>query len=379
MKLKILTPLVVFPLFCSAQLLFEDNFETGLDNWEVENIGIAEIITTEDKLHKSVLQLTPNKTAECILVKDSDKWDKVVIKGEALFPTDRHDYLGLVYNYNKTERADFGCIYIKGKGSYIRVNPHRDGNASRALYEEYRTPLANDAEIKKNKWFSFKAEIIDAECHFYVTDMKTPKVVFQHYEYPKGKLGFKPRLAGGEVWMDNISIERIDDFSYVAPMSQTDINYNREALINNWKALGPFSKRINEVEGSTKNQTLRVDGQKFEWKNFSTDVRGCLLAGKISRFKTNQKLVYFSTQINSNKNKQIKIHFGSLNNLHVWVNSNYIGLIEKQKLAWFDFFENSEHSGQSLPITLDKGANRILVLVEGGNYSGDGFYSHVNN
>ncbi|KAA3621182.1 MAG: hypothetical protein DWQ02_28195, partial [Bacteroidetes bacterium] len=92
-----------------GQTLFYENFEEGLANWNYQEPGIAQIIETEDSTHKSVLKLTPNRSAECVLVKDSDQWDKIVIKGEALFPTELHDYLGLVYKYHEADRTDFGC------------------------------------------------------------------------------------------------------------------------------------------------------------------------------------------------------------------------------------------------------------------------------
>lgn len=360
-----------------GQALFHDDFETDLGQWEYQEPGIAQIIKTGDLTHGSVLKLTPNRTAECVLIKDSDKWESIVIRGQALFPSDQHDYLGLVYNYHETDRIDFGCIYIKGKGSYIRVNPHRDGNASRALYEEYKTALTGNSEIKVNQWFSFKAEIIGSECHFYVTDMKKPKVVFKYFEYTKGKIGFKPRLVGGEVWLDNISVDQIESFSHSTSTVSNEIEYRKEVMINDWEALGPFCKRIPEIEKSRENGPIVIDEEEYDWSNFAIDTRGCLVAGKICRFSTNQKLAYFSTQVNSEKNTQTEVQFSSLNNLHVWVNSKYIGTIEKQRHAWFDFFQNPEHVGNNLPIVLRKGTNRILVLVEGGNYSGDGFYSFI--
>ena len=124
-----------------------------------------------DANHKSILKLTPNKTAECVVLKNSDKWNGVLIEGEVLFPNDRHNYFGLVYNYQDDERKDFGCIYLKGNDSYIRVNPHRDGNASRTLYEEFKTDLTGSQKININEWIPFKAEIIGSECHFYIKDL----------------------------------------------------------------------------------------------------------------------------------------------------------------------------------------------------------------
>lgn len=360
-----------------GQELFHDDFEADLGQWEYQKPGIAQIIETADIAHRSVLQLTPNKSAESVLIKGSDTWKNVVIEGQALFPTDQHDYLGLVYNYQENDRTDFGCIYIKGKGSYIRVNPHRDGNASRALYEEYKTPLAENAAIKVNQWFSFKAEIIGSECHFYVADMDRPKVIFKYFEYSKGKIGFKPRLVGGEVWLDDISVNQIEGFSYAT--ASDAITYHRDTMINDWNALGPFSTRIAEAEKSKEDVPIVMDGQEYAWSDVTTDARGCLVAGKVCRYATDEKLAYFSTEIDSEKQTQTEIQFSSMNTLHVWVNSTYVGVIEKQRHAWFDAFQEEAHAGNGLPIALQKGKNRILVLVEGGNYSGDGFYAHMKN
>lgn len=379
MNNKLIT--LTFFLFLSAgifgQALFFDDFEADLEQWDYLEPGIAQIIKTEDPNHKSVLKLSPIGTAECVLIRGSDKWERIAITGQALFSSDQHDYMGLVYNYHEADRIDFGCIYIKGKGSYIRVNPHRDGNASRALYEEYKTALTGETEVKVNQWFSFKAEIIGPECHFYVKDMNKPKVVFKNFEYAKGKIGFKPRLVGGEVWLDNISVDKIEDFSYTESKQSPEIEYLEDLMITDWKALGPFNKRIVEVESSEENRSIVFDDQEYNWLEFATDERGCLVAGKVCRYSSDQKFAYFSTQINSEKKLQTEIQFSSLNNLSVWVNSKYIGEIEKQKHAWFDFFQNPEHAGNSLPITLRKGTNRILLVVEGANYSGDGFYSHI--
>ena len=72
------------------------------------------------------------------------------------------------------------------------------------LYEEYRVELTGDAEIRVGEWQRFAAEIVGNTCHFYVADMKTPKLTFDHYEHDFGLVGFKPRVVGGDVWLDNV-------------------------------------------------------------------------------------------------------------------------------------------------------------------------------
>ncbi len=102
-----------------------------------------------------------------------------------------------------------------------------------------------------------------------------------------------------------------------------------------------------------------------------------MVAGKLCRFSTDEKYAYFSTIIQSDEVLKSELQFSSLNNLHIWVNSVYVDMIEKQKYAWYDFNRNTEHAGRSVFINLKEGDNRILILVEGANYSGDGFYSHI--
>jgi hypothetical protein len=368
--------LILYNLSVSGQNIFFDDFETNLSKWEYSDSGLVQITDTNDSIHRSVLKLIPNKTSDCILIKNSDKWSEVLIEGQVLFPTDKHNYLGLVYNYNQNERIDFGCIYIKGNDSYIRVNPHRDGNASRALYEEYKTNLIEEVKIKSNVWVSFKAEIIGSECHFYVQDMKKPKVIFKHFEYSSGKLGFKPRFAGGECWLDNIQVNQIAEFSYTKPENHDSFDYQKESMLNRWKAIGPFCERIAQIE-EQRFDSLIIDEKEYRWYNFQTDDRGCLVVGKICRYSTNQRYAYFSTTVETDTATIGELTFSSLNNLQVWVNSKFIGSVEKQKYAWYDFVKNPEHKGKSLPIKLRKGTNTILILVEGANYSGDGFYAQI--
>lgn len=380
MKHKHIT-ITLFFLFNTAiafsQNLFYESFENGLINWQYTDSNIVQLFETQDTLHNTILKLIPNRTSDCLLIKNSDQWDSVMIEGEVLFPTNQHNYLGLVYNYQKRERKDFGCIYIKGNGSYVRVNPHRDGNASRALYEEYKTKLKEDRAIIINKWIPFKAEIIGSEIHFYVKNMSEPVVVFNDLEFSNGMIGFKPRFAGAECWLDNIKVRKIVEFSNSDKYSCKSHVYEKENMLYNWHAIGPFNKRLNEIETANSENSVILDKNNYNWFKFDTDARGCIVAGKICRYTTNEKFAYFSTTISYDKATKANLMFSTLNNLHVWVNSEYLGMVDKQKYAWYDFDTNMDHNGRSIPVIFKKGTNRILILVEGANYSGDGFYSKI--
>ena len=357
----------------NAQTLFFDDFENGLNNWEYKDNNLCRLQQSSDTSHKKVLELTPNRTANCILIIESQKWNAFSIEGDILFPTDEHNYMGFVFNFkHKNNRDDFGCIYIKGNGSYIRVNPHYDGNASRDIYEEYKTPLTDNDKIIINKWIRFKAEIIENTCHFYVNDMKVPKIIFNYDENNEGLTGFKPRFAGGVCQIDNISVKKIKKFSYSDDNIHSNIQYLPDSLITSWRITGPYNQRIADIENGK-------DSNDYKWKVFDSDYRGCNVAGKICRYSTDEKYCYYLTEINSVDEGTFSLKFSSTDILHIWVNDRYEGKIENQMYVWYDFFRNPDHSGNEIKVELKKGINKILLLVEGGHYGGDGFYTFLKN
>ena len=78
----------------------------------------------------------------------SADWDGVRLEGEVLFPDDDHNYLGFIYGYQRTgDRIDFGSLYIKGNGSYVQGNTHRDTNVGRTYLPEARTDLVGPHAI----------------------------------------------------------------------------------------------------------------------------------------------------------------------------------------------------------------------------------------
>jgi hypothetical protein len=178
------------------KISFQDDFEKGMDKWDLVNPPKVRIIESGDSGHGKVLALYAGAPVHA-LIKDSERWTNIKIEGDVLFPENEHNYMGLIYNYNVNgSRADYGCIYIKGNGSYIRVNPHRDYQVSRTIYEEYKTALTGLSAIIPGQWQHFKAEIMGSICHFYVGDMETPKITFNFHEYTSGQVGFEPRVYG---------------------------------------------------------------------------------------------------------------------------------------------------------------------------------------
>src|SRR5262245_44206756 len=114
-----------------AAVLLREDFEDGLDRWELIGSGTARLAASGDARHNTVLELAPNGDA-AVLIRGSDRWPRVRLEGEMRFPTEDESYLGLVYAHTaRAGRQDFGLIYVKGDDSYLQVNPHRDFNVSR--------------------------------------------------------------------------------------------------------------------------------------------------------------------------------------------------------------------------------------------------------
>ena len=286
-------------------------------------------------------------------------------------------------NYNARDtRVDYGCIYIKGNGSYIRVNPHRDGHVSRTLHEEYKTPLNGDSAIIIREWQHFKAELMGSVLHFYVGDMDTPKVTFNFHEFSSGRIGFEPRVSGSECWIDNIAVSSITGFNYKGPVLPSHIEHKPKELITQWQSIGPFRRRVEQIEkeGFPPNERVTVGKESYEWKPFKADGRGCVVGGRIIEWMSKRTNAYFYSGITSDAAQKAKLMFSTTNDLKVWLNSQYIGEIERTQFAWYDFWENAEHAGSELDIMLTKGANHLLILERGlgfRGYSGDGFYARI--
>jgi hypothetical protein len=103
----------------------------------------------------------------------------VRMEGRFLFPTEGDGYLGFIYNHQKgSARADFGVIYVKSNGSYVRVSPHYDGNPSWRLYEEMKTPPEGDRKIQPYTWYDFRLDVHDHTATLFIGDMENPVVSF---------------------------------------------------------------------------------------------------------------------------------------------------------------------------------------------------------
>lgn len=383
---------------------FYDDFENGSGKWEFTTPFKIAIKDSGDPAHGKVLAMSTGGPMVYALVKGSDDWTNVRIEGDLCFPQGFSHYLGIIYNYREIkDRADFGSVFVYGRyldptnpwtqgktevppkmdfiGDIILPNPHRDSNACRLLYPEYKVELKGDDTVKPGHWYRFKLETIGNECHFYLHDMKNPKLTFAHHEFDSGKVGFKPRYGGYPTWVDNVRITSIDKFAYQGPVVPAGIVYHRDKMINRWHALGPVCEQLTAVEegGYDPKATYTNYGRVHKWQDLDTDDRGCLHPGRvIDRFSGNW-YGYFHTEIVSDQDKDVTLEFSSANRLTPWLNGEPLAVVSPSKRIWHDYLVNPEHKGTTVKARLKKGKNQLLMLVRGGRYGGDGFYTALRD
>ncbi len=379
----------IIPNSHASELLFSDNFESDLSGWDLRGAHAIEIRDSRDAEHGQVLVLQPDG-AVYALVKESDRWDGIRVEGEVFFPDDENSYFGLIYNFTENgSRVDFGELYLKGNGSYIRANPGRDGNVSRLLYEEYKTPLRGDEAIQIKKWHHFKAEIMAGVCHFYVGDKLTPKVTFGLFEHTSGRVGFKPRIVGGPIWIDNIKIRSIEHLSYNGPLLP-EIVYEPDSLITEWEVIGPLTKPVQEIEwsGDPSKTEIQSGQARYSWKPFQVDARGAVITGRITEYTGQRTVAYFRTILESETPKTVVLHFSSVDEIAIWVNGRFNGFVYRDGYistpkndwnAWYDFWKNPEHAGRKVPVELKSGANQIVLRVRNGQFASGGFFLRLES
>jgi hypothetical protein len=355
--------------------LFFDDFEGDLSGWE---IGDPEVIRTRDSGDPEcgrVLELAPTDARLAALMRGSEEWQGYRVEGFFLFPTNEHNYLGLVYNLVETDgRVDLGSIYVKGNGSYIRVNPRRDWNPARMLYEEWRVALTGEDAVRIGEWHHFAAEVVGNACHPYVGDAPEPKVTFDLYENDRGKAGFKPRVIGGPVWIDDVLVTDIDGFGYEGPRRPEGLDFRPEEMVTDWDVLGPLTRAHPDLERSPSpvEQAVRENGREHRWRPFDTDARGALVTGRVVDFLGPRTVAYFATTIRVDE--PTALHVSTIDDLAVWLNGRFEGYYDRDRFAWHDFGRNPRHPLDPGPLMLPPGENTVLFRVRGGVYASGGFF-----
>ena len=385
-------PFYLFPVFVlvlsgpssgaaqATRVLFEEDFEGDLDAWVFPNGLGHELIGSGDSAHGTVLSLRTRDRVALALIRGSELWGDVRFEGQVLFPEDVHNYLGFVYRYAEVDgRKDCGSLYIKGNGSYIRVNPHRDLNMGRTLYEEFRTPLIGDAAIEIGAWQSFALEVVGNEAHLYVGDMAEPQITFPFWETDQGAFGFKPRNPGGAVWVDALRVTAIDGFTYAGP-PLPDPDYDTSDLVIRWDVLGPLTSFYPEVEMRPFDPDLAIrDGDRtVRWRPFEADPRGAVLTGKITDHEGPRRIAYFHATVMSDRAVDVPFGMSSVDDLSIWLNGQFVDFFSGGRLAWWDFRTNDEHrvdgGVEGGTARLLEGENHILLRVVGGTYATGGFF-----
>ncbi|MDH3628045.1 MAG: hypothetical protein OEV00_07275 [Acidobacteriota bacterium] len=379
--LAVITWLTVTALSCAVtdavpQVRFTDDFEGDLVGWRLLGEHAIRTVDSGDPVHGRVLELQPDGKV-LALIEGSDQWGGLSLAGEMLFPDDADNYLGFVYNYTESNsRSDFGSLYIKGNGSYIRANPWRDGNVSRLLYEEYNTPLTGDNAIRIGEWRTFRAEIVGNEIHLYVGDMSVPRVTFDLYEHASGLAGFGPRIVGYPVWIDNVTATSIAGFSYTGP-AIPGIEYEASSLLTDWQVIGPLARPDEAFE--------RANDEGHPWKPFRTDARGAVVTGRLTEYEGGRSVAYFRTTIESETQRDAVLHISTTDELALFVNDRFQGFVYRDGYisgdndwnAWHDFWKNPEHEGRKVGLELQPGANRIVFRVRNGQFASGGFFAKL--
>jgi hypothetical protein len=357
----------------AEESLARDDFEDDLSQWlTVGPHGNVRIVPQAGAgADNHVLELVPQR-GEFVhtLLRGSEGWTNVRIEGRVLFPTNGDGYLGLIYNHRRQgSRTDFGCIYIKSNGSYIRVSPHRDGNPSWRLYEELKVPLEGSRKIAPNRWYRFRLDVVGREARFAFEELAQPLVRFDGIEMDRGAIGLEARPGRGDpVWVDDIVVRRLgaipttDPEAGAKPMSPT--------LLTHWEVFGPFARPSDAVEAGGGTPLPR---------SVVADKRGMVITGRITDFVGGDRhLAYLRSTLDGGKDGARRdLVFSSANRIDAWLDGRHLATMEPQDYAWTDFLSTPEHVAARLSVTLSPGPNILLLRVDGNRFAGGGFLAAV--
>jgi hypothetical protein len=347
--------------------VFSDTFDRGLTRWRVHGDGVR-VRDSGDRLHGQVLELSPSGDV-AVLIPGSERWGRLRMEGEMLFPTDVDNYLGFIYNFRQRgPRMDFGLVYIKGNEGYLQANPHRDFNVSRTIYPEMRAALAGPAAVAAGRWQRFAIELDGRACHVYVGGTHTPHMTFDHFELTSGAIGLQPRSVGGDVWVDNVTVRLIPRLSHAGGPVPV-VRYRREALLHDWQVAGPFDRTRDDV-------ARRPDAGP--WRALATDGRGAVVTGAVVDYHGPNTVAYFRAQVIAAAPAERRLQLSTADDLAIWVNGRFHWFLPRQAAAWFDFFANPAHAGHTVPLSLRAGINNIVIRVRGGVYATGGFFARVS-
>jgi hypothetical protein len=316
-----------------------------------------------------VLELLPNGALVRALIRDSGNWPRIAVEGDMLFPDRGQSYLGFLWGHQvRDSRSSYGNIYLKGNDSYSQVNPHWDHNPVREMYPEYSAMLQGADRIRIGEWHRFRIELVDGAVHFYAGSSTTPRLTFDQFGAQRGDIGFRPRVVGSRVWIDNIRVTAIERFS--APAARPPIETARHKLITAWEVFGPLAQADETLELGRAHEAKSPD-----WNPFPTDPRGAVVAARIIDYLGPRAIAYFRSRIHSDSARTVTLRLASLNHAAVWLNGRFLGHANPVTTAWYDIAADSTRPHINAPLRLQAGENILVLRLRGGQYASGGFYA----
>jgi len=358
-------------------LLLEEDFESGISRWSLDNADSITIVSEPDSDGNRVLLLTPEEdTFTHAILEESSDWSDIRVEGRFLFPSEGDGYLGLIYNYQQMRgddglaRMDFGCIYIKSNGSYVRVSPHYDGNPSWRLYEEYRFDLVGDRRIEVGRWYEFRLDVRGRAAELFIEDMSVPVVRFEQTPNASGAIGLEARPGGGEpVWVDDVRVSELSSGAGAVRSPATSQSAGR-ARGARWEILGPF-----DSEESFDFETPELAAG--DWQSIRPDPHGLFITGRTTQYRSgDHDVAYLRTRFGVSELQAAPtwLAISSANRLDVWLNGYYRGTVAGESFIWSDYLTSKTHPGARIPLLPDIGENKILIRVHGRRFAGGGLY-----
>lgn len=356
----------LFPLLCLADenTFTGDDFEQGMADWYVDQQGQVEIVT-EPGTSNQVLQLTPKKREfVSALFKGKADWENFRYSGRFLFPADGDGYLGFIYHHQQSAtRTDFGCLYVKSNGSYVRASPHYDGNPSWRLYEDFKFDLSGERRIEVGTWYTFRLDLQGGLAKLYIEDMTTPVMAFGLAPNQRGAIGLEARPGGGEaVWVDDIIIRELPTVD--SP------SHHQITTDQSWEIYGP-------VEPGEGNSQVLPEFEEEGWRPFLPDPRGALITGASTQFHSGEKdVVYLRTRVQVAEGQAGPNWLGvsTANRLDVWFRGFYRGTVAEERFIWADFLTSKQHPGARLSLLPVVGSNELIIRVDGRRFAGGGLF-----
>lgn len=355
--------------------LLIDDFESGLDRWTTESPDGIEVVLEPDSTNH-VLQLTPKRRGYVhTLIANSTDWRDVRFEGRFLFPTEGDGYLGFLYNHQeKPERTDFGCLYVKSNGSYIRISPHYDGHPSWRLYEDFRVDLEGERRIRVGHWHRFRLDVRANNAELFIDDLSTPAASFDLFAAVSGSLGLEARPGGGEpVWVDDVRVTRLEPSTADAASDRPAAQRSAEATLT-WQVQGP-------VRPDDDTSQSRPELPETEWRAITPDVRGAVITALVTQSRSGDlDVAYLRARFEvaeDDAGTPVWLAISAANRIDVWLNEYYRGTVAPERFIWSDYLYSFDHPGARIPLSPKAGENQILLRVHGRNFAGGGFYADL--